>query len=289
METTEILKAVGKWTCVFAIGAAATYHRRLTIDQLVIFTQANKLAVSLRKNYYEVLLQKKIPIFSEQNSGNLTHQLGHDIWQIAHTMTYEISSAMRGVAFFTGGVGFLMYTSPPLTAVAMLPICSLAVVSRYYGGLLKKEREKMADLARFSQAYTQERLSQIKTVKLFTAEGYEVNKYSELLEKLFNKSMDVSKLSAKHHSLIEGLGQNAVLWCIGYGAYLISINSGLSLGKLTAFAMYSMYSGLGFRLLASGYTELKKVSGIYKQIHINAMTPDNEEVNFSHTKINCNQ
>ena len=241
----------------------------------------------MRKNYFEVLLQKRIPLISEQNSGNLAHQLGHDIWQIAHTMTYEFSSAMRGVAFFTGGFGFLLYTSPPLTAVAMVPLCSLAVISRYYGTLLKKEREKMADLARFTQSYTQERLSQIKTVKLFTAEGYEVNKYTELLDKLFNKSMDVAQLSAKHHSLIEGLTQNAVLWCIGYGAYLISINSGLSLGKLTAFAMYSMYSGMGFRLLASGYTEIKKVSGIYKQIYTNAKLTDAEAVNSSHEKVEC--
>ena len=69
----------------------------------------------------------------------------------------------------------------------------------------------MAGIARANHTYIQERLSQIKSVKLFTAEGYEMNKYTEQLEKLFSKSIDVAQLSAKHHSLIEGLGQNAVL------------------------------------------------------------------------------
>lgn len=167
--------------------------------------------MTLRQNYYKMLLQKKIPIFAEQNSGNLAHQLGHDIWQISYTLTYELSSAMRGAAFFTGGVGFLLYTSAPLALVTLLPISSLALVSRYYGNLLKKERELMAGIARANHTYIQERLSQIKSVKLFTAEGYEMNKYTEQLEKLFSKSIDVAQLSAKHHSLIEGLGQNAVL------------------------------------------------------------------------------
>ena len=239
----------------------------------------------MRTDYYRVLLQKKIPIFAEQNSANLAHQLGHDIWQIASTMTFEISSALRGAAFFTGGIGFLLYTSAPLTLVTLLPISTLALVSRYYGNVLKKERGLMADIARSNYAYIQERLSQIKTVKLFTAESYELNKYGMLNDKHLQKALEVSRLSAKHHGLIEGLGQNAVLWCIGYGAYLISIDSGLSLGKLTAFAMYSMYTGLGFRLLASGYTELKKVSGIYKQIHANANMPDVEIVNYGNEKI----
>jgi ABC-type multidrug transport system fused ATPase/permease subunit len=284
-ETKEILKSVGKWTVVFTIGAIATYYRRLTIDQLVIYKKANKLAMTLRKSYYEILLQKRINVFAEQNSGNLAHQLSHDIWQISYTLTYEISSAMRGVAFFTGGIGFLLYTSAPLTLVTLAPISSLALVSRYYGNNIKKRREEMAEVARANHTYAQERLSQIKTVKLFTAEGFEIKKYSEMLQKLLDKSMEVAQISAKHHGLIEGLGQNAILWCIGYGAYLISIDSGLSLGKLTAFAMYSMYSGLGFRLLSSGYTELKKVSGIYKQIYNNIMLQDVETVTFDSEKI----
>jgi hypothetical protein len=62
----------------------------------------------------------------------------------------------------------------------------------------------------------------------------------------------------------------------------------MSLGKLTAFAMYSMYTGLGFRLLASGYTELKKVSGVYKQIHANAVFSEVETVLFTNEKLSRN-
>jgi len=224
-------------------------------------------------------------LFSEKNSGNLAHQLGHDIWQVSHTIVYELSSATRGAAFFTGGIGYLLYTSVPLTCVTLVPISALAVLSRYYGSILKKERESLAQIARYNQSYTQERLSQIKTVKLFTAEGQEVKNYQKLLEKLYDQSVVVANYTAKHQGTMEGLGQNAMLWCIGYGAYLISMDSGLTLGKLTAFAMYSMYSGLGFRLLASGYAELKKVSGVYKQIHEIASTPLEESINLSQVKI----
>lgn len=240
----------------------------------------------MRQMYFETLLRKRISLFSEKNSGNLAHQLGHDIWQISHTIVYELSSATRGVAFFTGGIGYLLYTSVPLTCVTLVPISALAILSRYYGSILKRERETLAQIARYNQSYTQERLSQIKTVKLFTGEGQEVKNYQKILEKLYDQSIVVANYTAKHQGTMEGLGQNAMLWCIGYGAYLISVDSGLTLGKLTAFAMYSMYSGLGFRLLASGYAELMKVSGIYKQIHEIANIPLEESINFDQNKTN---
>ena len=242
------------------------------------------MAINLRQHYFETLLRKRISVFSEKNSANLAHQLGSDIWQISHTLIYEFSSAMRGCAFLTGGIGFLLYTSAPLTCVTLLPISALAVLSRYYGGILKKEREKLAQIARFNQMYIQERLAQIKTVKLFTSESHEIKNYHKLLDNMYNQSVHVAHYTGKHQGIMEGFGQNSMLWCIGYGAYLISIDSGLTLGKLTAFAMYSMYSGLGFRLLASGYAEMKKISGVYQQIYETAVIPNEEAINLTQAK-----
>lgn len=43
--------------------------------------------------------------------------------------------------------------------------------------------------------------------------------------------------------------------------------------------MYSVYAGLGFRLLASGYTELKKASGVYsKLLDTKLETQDREQI-----------
>jgi len=37
---------------------------------------------------------------------------------------------------------------------------------------------------------------------------------------------------------------------------MITQGSGFSIGQLTAYAAYSVYAALGFRMLAGGYTEL---------------------------------
>jgi len=257
----QILYCVSKWTGVITVGGASTYVRRYTIDDL-----SNRIAKSMREEYFSELMQKKLEGVNEQNTGSLTHQLSNDIWQVASTVTNEFSSSLRGVAFFVGGVGFLVYTCPTLSLVSVVPMLGLGAVSRYYGQILRKERQKQAQLLRDQNAYAQERLAQIKTVKLFTAERFEIQKYGQKQKEFYNKSLDVASYTAKHFAFMEILGQNSVLWCLGGGAYLITTGSGLSVGSLTAFAMYSVYAGMGFRLLTSGYTEFKKAAGIYDQI-----------------------
>lgn len=165
----------------------------------------------MRIDFFEDLLHKKYQVFGETTTGNLSHQLSSDIWTIANTITNEFSSATRGLAFFAGGLGFLLYTCPPLTLISLFPMMAIAAISKYYGTLLRREREIQANLLRQLHSYAQERLSQIKTVKLFTAEGLELKNYSEKQKTVYMKAIEVAGYSAKHHALMEAFGQNAVL------------------------------------------------------------------------------
>jgi len=74
----------------------------------------------------------------------LTHSLMSDVWYISHSLTMEFSAFLRGAAFFSGGVGFVIYTSPQLAVVSLFPMLFIGGWSRYYGEILKKERRTQA-------------------------------------------------------------------------------------------------------------------------------------------------
>ncbi len=140
----------------------------------------------------------------------------------------------------------------------------------------------MAEQLRKISQYTQERLSQIKTVKLYTAEAREKDIFRHKQNTFYDKTQVVAGLTATHMAIIEMLGQGSILWILGYGAILISQGAALSVGSLTAFAVYSIYAGMGFRLLASGYTEIKKISGIYEKLK----TIHSDDINKEHVLLN---
>jgi ABC-type multidrug transport system fused ATPase/permease subunit len=124
------MSVLGKWTGVIAMGSVGTYYRRFTIEDLVFYIQANRVALKMRKELYEELLTKDLQFHSKYTPGELTHILSTDIWQISNSLTFEASSAMRGAAFFLGGVGYLVYASPHLTAVSLMPMLVMAGLSK---------------------------------------------------------------------------------------------------------------------------------------------------------------
>jgi len=270
----EMFYTVAKWSSLFMFGASVSYFRRYSISVL-----ADVVTKQMRASYFQELLQKKLEVIEQQSTGSLTQQLGQDISQIAETVTTEFSSGLRGFTFFIGGLAFLLYTSLRLTLLALLPLVLISIVSAYYGLLIKKHRETLANLVRGANSLTQEKLSQIKTVKLFNAEASELNSYNRTQEGIYKSALEISHLTSVHISMMECLGQNAVIWVIGYGAYIVSLDNGMDVGTLTAFAMYSGYMGMGFRLLASGFTEFKKASAVYNQIQLTMNNKsDREEV-----------
>lgn len=245
------------------VGGIGTYVRRYTCEDIVSDIQSNRVTMRMRSELLAELLRKNSRFHAENNSVELTSQMNTDIWQIANTFTYEVSSAFRGVAFFTGGLGFLLWNCPSLVIVSLMPMVAMAGISLHYSTILRAKRKEQAeDLRKLSQFF-QERLAQIKSVKLNSAEDSELQAFSSKLSSYYDLSSIVNHYGAKNLAVVETLGQVAILGCLGYGCHLIGGGTGLTVGSLTSFALYSAYAGLGFRLLSSGYAEIKKAAGVY--------------------------
>lgn len=65
------------------------------------------------------------------------------------------------------------------------------------------------------------------------------------------------------YAVMEVLGEHSIILGLSYGAYLVSLNQGFSIGSLTAFAFYIGFTGAGIIMLFTSYTETKKSLGVY--------------------------
>lgn len=256
-----IFNTVGLWSIVYTIGAIATYCRRITAEKICL-----ALSMQLKNDYFTELLKKKIDAYGEQQTGSLTQQLNKDINEISSIMTTEISSVMRGFAFLFFSLLFLVYNCAELTVFILLSMGVLGGVGAYYGKFLKKARGELANLTRELNSFTQEKFMQIKTVKLFTGESIELKAFSEREEKIKEQSLIVGEYTSRFYAIMEFLGENSVIWSAGYGVYLLHTTPYLTIGKLTAFGTYGVYTSMGFNLMVTGYTEIIKASGLYSNI-----------------------
>lgn len=104
-------------------------------------------------------------------------------------------------------------------------------------------------------------------------------------DKYFTKARKVAKLTAAFFAILSYIGQISLLWVLGYGCYIILTEKDFDAGNLASFAFYAVYAGIGFAMLAGGFSSLKKISGIYNRIYtiINSLE-DREEV-MIHNKL----
>ena len=104
----------------------------------------------------------------------------------------------------------------------------------------------------------------MKTVKICNTEEYEKLLYEQSLHKFYEKS----KITTYHQSfgmgMIDGLGQISAILILVYGSYLVT--NGIGSPEILSSGLYALYIGIGFRHLTNLYSELKKVSGLYKGI-----------------------
>ena len=256
-----IFNTVSKWSLVYTLGAFATYFRRITSENISL-----NLSMHLKESYFKELLRKKITTFGEQQTGSLTQQLNRDINEISSIVSTEFSSIIRGLAFFLFSVFFLLYNSLELTLFILFFMGILALFGIFFGRSLKKKKSKLGLLNRKLNSFTQEKFMQIKTVKLFTGESLELKDYNEQEKEIMKKTLVIGEFTSRFYAVMEFIGENALIWSIGYGVYLSHTNSYLTIGRLTAFGTYAVYTSIGFQLILGGYTEVIKAGGLYISI-----------------------
>lgn len=153
-----------------------------------------------------------------------------------------------------------VYTSPELSLFGLSVVPPVAMMATYHGRKLRATATTVQEKLASCTQHAEERLSNVRTVRLFAQENKEVKRQDQLL----NEALQVMYREAKMRSSFFGLtgltGNMIVLSVLYKGSSLVS--SGLlSVGSLSAFLMYAGYVGISVSGLTSAYTELSKGAG----------------------------
>lgn len=106
----------------------------------------------------------------------------------------------------------------------------------------------------------EEQLSGVKTVQSFVAEGKEVHRYNDAVRQVFNIGKKEAFTNATFFSSTNILGDVSFLLVLAFGSHLV-LQGNLSIGDLTAFMLYTEYTGSAVFGLSNFYSELMKGAG----------------------------
>lgn len=252
---------------------------------------ALRIVKDLRSRLYRTMLNQEPSWYDTKGTGELINRLSNDTTLVGNSLSQNLSDGLRSIITIAAGTSMMVYTSPQVNSIKLLAccipyaVCVCAKIVDYFqlslvavcvvpfiGGLAilfgtyvknitKLLLDKLAEVMRIGE----ERLNNVKTVKMFCKEEQENRLFTrELVNALDLGYKDIYARAAFYG--IAGLSGNVIIISVlYYGGSLVASNA-LTIGDLTSFVFYAGYTGMAMTGMTRFYTELNKGAGAAARI-----------------------
>lgn len=253
-STYQINKLALTLLAIFFANAVFSFFRIYLFE---IVTQ--KALANLRVKAYSNLIALPIMFFNQRRVGELTSRLSSDIALLQTTFTSSAAEFLRQILTIVGGIFMLSAISFRLTLfmLAVVPVIAIIafVFGKFIGKLSKQTQKEIAN----SNTIIEETLQAITTVKAFTNEAFEVNRYKGLVKNIVDVSLKNAKFRGGFVSFIIFGLFGAIIGVIWYGL-LLKESGEISQGDLFSFVIYTVFVGASFGGIADIYSQLVKAT-----------------------------
>ena len=231
-----------------------------------LFAQVSEKSMrDIRKAIYGRLVHLPMTFFDKRRTGELISRITSDVSLLQDTFSITLAELMRQVITLLAGIGFLLYTTPKLTFFMLATIPVLVVIAMVFGRFIRRLSKATQDELAAANVVVEETLQSIVTVKSFTGETYESNRYSNGLERVVNVALKAAGFRGAFISFIIFALFGGIVAVIWYGATLVSEGS-MSVGDLVSFVLYTTFIGGSIAGLGDIYGQVQKAIGSSERV-----------------------
>lgn len=252
---------------VFTVGAIANFGRTYLLR-----SAGEKLVARLRLRLFSKILSQDSYFFDigpdgkgTMKTGDLISRISSDTQIISRTLSSNISDGCRSLVSGCVGLSMMCYVSWKLTLCMSLMFPPLIVMSLFYGRKIKQLSKQVQENLGSLTKVTEEKLNGLKTIQSFAQQQSVVHEYNKEIRHIYDTSMKEGKLSGIYFGGNGFIGNATLVSLLVIGTQFIS-SGDITLGDLSSFMMYAIYTGSSVFGLGNFYTELMKGVGASERL-----------------------
>jgi ABC transporter fused permease/ATP-binding protein len=234
--------------------------------RFALFTIAGERVVArLRERLYRSILDQEIAFFDARRTGELTSRLASDTAVVQNAVSVNVSMGLRNVAQGVGGVAFLVYTSPRLTALMLSVVPAVAFGAVIYGRRVRRYARDVQDALAAAGEVAEESIAGIRTVRAFAAEPKETSRYAAAVGKalaLVRRRIVAGSTFIASASFASYAAAALVFW---YGGRLV-LRGDMTVGQLTSFLIYTLMVAMALGGLADLWADFMRAAGAAERV-----------------------
>jgi ABC-type multidrug transport system fused ATPase/permease subunit len=254
-------------------GTIALFMIGLLVVQMVVsffriyfFTSVGEHAVAdMRKDIYKRMIMMPMDFFSQRRVGELSSRITADVSQIQDAVTTVFAEILRGILTLIIGIGFILYISPKMTLLMLSVVPVIIVIALVFSKFIRKLGREAQDQLAESGTVVQETLQGITSVKAFSNEWYEINRYNNSIRSVVQLAIRNGRFRGFFISSMLFSVFGATVLVVWYGAGLMQRHL-LSFGDLTAFVICTAFVGGTLAGFAELYAQLQKTLGATQRV-----------------------
>ena len=219
----------------------------------------------IRLALYRRMVNLPMTFFDQRRTGELISRITSDVSLLQDTFSVTLAELFRQVVTLLAGTVFLIITTPKLTLFMLATFPVLVVIAMIFGRFIRKLSRATQDELAAANVIVEETLQSIMTVKSFTGERYETNRYGRGLNRVVDVALKAAGFRGAFISFIIFAlfgGIVAVMW---YGASLVSSGE-MSIGDLVSFVLYTTFIGASIAGLGDIYGQVQKAIGSSERV-----------------------
>lgn len=251
---------------IFAGGALANfgriYYLRLVGEKMVARLRSRLFAKILSQDMYFFDVG---PTKSGMKTGDLILRLSSDTQIISKSLSGNVSDGARALILGTVGLSMMCWVLWKLTLCMSLIFPPLILMSTVYGRRIKKLLRTIQDYLGSMTKVLEEKFNGLRTIQSFAQQIPVVHEFNTEVRTIYNKLMLEGKLSGVYYSINGFLGNITLVGLLIVGLRLIRLGE-ITVGDLSSFMMYAVYTGTSVFGLGNFYTELMKGVGAAERV-----------------------
>ncbi len=290
MDTANVFKSGNTQPNPSKIKEIATYFIYLFIIQAVfsfgriaLYVRVTEdLTFGLRKDLFASIIRQNMQFFHGSRVGDLMSRFSADIAQIQDAFTTNLAMFIRQILVLLGGIVVLFTTSPKLAWLMLATLPAMIAVALFFGRFIRRKSTEVQDLTAGNNIIVEETLSGIESVKAFTNEAFEIERFTKNAFSLKNYAITRGYWRGAFSSFIIVCMFGVIVWLIYQGLSMVQ-QGDMKIGELFNFMILTAFVGSSIGGMAEQFVQIQKTLGSIDRVLQLIDTPGEDQLTATQT------
>ncbi len=245
---------------VFVFRSLASFLQNYTLNYV-----GERIVLQMRSELYAHLQTLSIRFYADRRVGELISRISSDVTVVRTVLTGNLSGFLQQTMTLVGAVLIMFTLNWRLTLfiLALMPI--IVLIAFALGGVIRRTSTQVQDEIAGATVVAEEVFQNIREVKSFVREDYEIGRYNSALDIAFRAALKLLTARSVFGPIIAFFAFAGLALMLWFGGREV-IDGRLSPGALVAFLIYGLTVAASFAGVVNVYSQLQEAIGATKRV-----------------------